>query len=45
MSESDDLELSREEIEARSNLHLLIGACISQFSVVEESLAALFGID
>ena len=37
MSDSDD-------IEAQTSLYLLIGACIAQFSIVEESLAALFGV-
>ena len=43
MSDSDDHDISPEETEARSSLYLLVGACIAQFSIVEESLAALFG--
>ena len=44
MSDSDDLDLSPEDIRARTRLYLLVGACIAQFSIVEESLAALFGV-
>ena len=44
MSDSDDLNISPEEVEGTTKLYLLIGACIAQFSIVEESLAALFGV-
>ena len=37
MSDSDDILAQRD-------LYLLVGTCIAQFSIVEESLAALFGI-
>ena len=36
--------LDADDTEARAVLHVLIGACIEQFSIIEESLAALFGI-
>lgn len=47
MSESDDLDLSPEDLEAHEaqrKLYMLIGCCIAQFSITEESLAALFGV-
>ena len=44
MVDPNDLDIPPEETEAQGNLLMLIGACIAQFSIVEESLAALFGV-
>ena len=44
MVDPNDLDIPPEETEAQGNLFMLIGVCIAQFSIVEESLAALFGV-
>ena len=40
MANIDDID----DMEAQRELYMLIGFCIAQFSVTEESLAALFGV-
>ena len=44
MNEPVEEELSPEDLEAITFLCHRVGVCITQFSVIEESLAALFGV-